>query len=325
VEDDADLAGLVEVQAVPDHDVEQVVRRERAIKRRFQMIGGDEALLAAARRDEHRPLLVVAAVGQELQREKRVGRAAFAQVDLDRIRGPDAVRRAHHHKVHGEAPEHALAREPRAELARLATDQRRIGRVGREAAAEVELAGRPAEQLVVRRQQLHVAERRDAQLHARAADLLADDALLDDPAALLELGGVALQGDVRCLEAHLLHARGERAGLTGRARGRQALEVDHRVALARDRLVQLDHRLADARPRLAQAGQRLDHRLDRPQVLAADRVGHADLGEQAPAAGLGAEREEPGVGAEERNAQSQREVALQERHVVSDHVRPVGV
>ena len=159
---------------------------------------------------EHPPLLVVAAVGQELQRQKRVGRAAFAQVELDRVRDPGAVGPAHHHEVDGEAPEDALARELRPDLARRATDQRRIGRISREAAAEVELAGRPAEQLVVGRQELHLAERRDAQLHARAADLRADDALLDHPAALLELGGVVLEGDVRRFEAHLPHARGER-------------------------------------------------------------------------------------------------------------------
>ena len=77
--------------------------------------------------------------------------------------------------------------------------------------------------------------------------------------------------------------------------------------------------------RLPQRGQRLDHRLDRPQILAAERVGHADLGEQAPAAGLGAEREEPGVRAVERNAEAQREVALQGRHDEGDEVRAVGV
>ena len=118
-------------------------------------------------------LRVVGAVGQELQREERVRRAALAQVQLDRVGGPTSPFVADVTKSSAKRPITPSRGEPLADLRRLARDHGRVVRVGGEAAAEVALPARPAEQLVVRRQQLELAERRDPQLDARAPELLA--------------------------------------------------------------------------------------------------------------------------------------------------------
>ena len=75
-------------------------------------------------------------------------RAAAAEVDLDRVELPVASR-PDRDEVDGAAADHALARQPPADLQRLDGDLRRVLRVGGEAAAEVGLAVRAAEHLVV--------------------------------------------------------------------------------------------------------------------------------------------------------------------------------
>ena len=126
---------------------------------------------------------------------------------LDRVRAPHAVRSPHRDEVDREAPEHALRGQTLADLHGLIRDRRRIRRVGREPAAEVALAARPAEELVVRGEKLDLAERRDAQLHARASELLARDPLLDHAALLAERRCVAVKGETGVLEAHRAHPR----------------------------------------------------------------------------------------------------------------------
>src|SRR5215218_8902032 len=64
VEDHARLARLVEVQAVPDRDVEEIVDRETAQPRALEMVRRDEMLLAPARRGEQGGERVVLAVRQ---------------------------------------------------------------------------------------------------------------------------------------------------------------------------------------------------------------------------------------------------------------------
>jgi hypothetical protein len=72
----------------------------------------------------------------------------------------------------------------------------------------------------VRGEDLYLAERRDAQLHARTAQLHAGDALLDDPPVASELGEIGRKHDVGVLERHLLDATRQRRTLVGRARRR---------------------------------------------------------------------------------------------------------
>src|SRR5439155_24310958 len=100
-------------------------------------------------------------------------------------------------KIEREAPEHALFREPVADLRRLRSDHRRVPGVGREAAAHERLPARPAEQLVVRREQLDLAQRRYPQLDARAPELVTRDQLLDDAAGRPELRQIRIERDGR--------------------------------------------------------------------------------------------------------------------------------
>ena len=88
VEDDARLARLVELEAVPRDHVEEVRVRQSAKERRLEMIRGDEMLLSPAGGDEERDVRIVGSSGQKLQGQKRVRRAAFAEVDFDRVRRP---------------------------------------------------------------------------------------------------------------------------------------------------------------------------------------------------------------------------------------------
>ena len=110
-------------------------------------------------------------------------RAALPQVDLDGVGPPLAPARARDDEVEGEAPEHPLAGEPCADLLGVAADLDRVAGVGREPAADVRLPARAAQELVVRREDLDLAERRHAQLDAGAAELVADEPLLDDAAS----------------------------------------------------------------------------------------------------------------------------------------------
>jgi hypothetical protein len=73
VEHHAALPGLVEVQFVPGDDVEEIVERERAPRRRLEVVGGDEVFLPTSRREEAARGPVIAPVGQELQGEKAMG------------------------------------------------------------------------------------------------------------------------------------------------------------------------------------------------------------------------------------------------------------
>ena len=164
-----------------------------------------------------------------------------------------------------------------ADLGRLRGDRARVGEVGREAAAEVALATRSAQELVVGREQLDLAQRRHAQLHARAADL---DARPPAPRRCRRprAGG---RGSARGA------SRGARRPSTRRARAApraprpipapEARAARRRVAAARDAVVELDDRVRRAGPRRAQARQRIDDVVEVAHVLEALRVRHAGL------------------------------------------------
>src|SRR5262249_37396118 len=150
---------------------------------------------------------VVRAVRQELEREEGVRGAALAEVDLDRVGLPGPAAVAGDDEVEGEAAEDALLREPAPDLRGLAADERRGGLVRGEPAPEVGLPRLAAEHLVVRREQLHLAERRHAELDARAPDLARLDPLLDDALLLRELLEEARVGERGHLEAHVREER----------------------------------------------------------------------------------------------------------------------
>src|SRR5215469_2574579 len=96
VKNHACLARLIEMQVVPHYDVEKIVRRERPIRRRLDMIAGNKKLLLPIGRSEDRRLRVIGAVGKKLQSQKRMSSAAFSQVNLDGIRLPFSIRTYYH-------------------------------------------------------------------------------------------------------------------------------------------------------------------------------------------------------------------------------------
>jgi hypothetical protein len=251
-------------------------------------------------------------------------RPTLAQVELDRVQVPGAVP-ANRHEVEGEPPDNPLRRQTVTDLRGLPSDRRRVPLVGGEPRPHVALAARTAQDLVVGGQELHLAERGHPELDAGAAELPAGDPLLHDPSAFSELARVLVRGHVLELEPHVPDAVPERLDLPPGSGLGQAGEVHDRVALAGDALVELHHRLGHLGSPGPHPGQGPDNFVDAPQVLEPDRVGHALLGEQAPAAALGAQREVLGVRSVHGDPELEGEVPLRLRRVVGDQVGPVGV
>ena len=84
------------------------------------------------------------------------------------VQGPSAVSRVDD-EVDGEASKCAFRGEPPPDLRGLGADRTGVAEVGRKPASEVLLSGGTAEHLVMRRQQLNVAQRRDSHLDAGAS------------------------------------------------------------------------------------------------------------------------------------------------------------
>ena len=173
----------------------------------------------------------------------------------------------------------------------------------------------------MRRQHLELAERRDAQLHARAAELLAVDPLLDDPRrarrasrCTCRRSGSRFEPIPRSLSSDGPVAVGARRGQPGEV---DAARCPRRRPLRSASRSPARHRgLLGAQPAIASTTSSR-----RRQVLRAERMRHAVLGEQPPAAALGPEVEEPRVGAVHRDAEREREVALELRRVVRHEMR----
>ena len=128
---------------------------------------------------------VVSAVGECLQGKERVSRAAAAEVDLEGVRLPQPVA-SDGDEVDARAPDHPFACQAPSDLEPLGCDSLGVLLIGGEMAAEVRVPVRPAQHLVVRRHDVHLADRAHPELSARAAEQLSFDALLDDPALLVE-------------------------------------------------------------------------------------------------------------------------------------------
>src|SRR5438874_78542 len=177
--------------------------RQPTQQRGLQVVRRHEVLLPAARRREQRGRRVIPPVGEELKRQERVGGAALAQVDLDRVRLPGPAPVADDDEIDGEAAEHPRLCEALADPAGLGRDRARIREVGWEPAAQEGLAAGASEELIMSGEHLHATGRRHAQLDARAAELAAGDPLLDDPAVIAQTPQVILQDNV-ALEGHPL-------------------------------------------------------------------------------------------------------------------------
>src|SRR5262245_11848148 len=125
------------MQIVPHDNVKQIVRSKSPIARRLDVIAGYEKFLLTIRRRENTSLWIVSSVGKKLQSQKWMSGAAFSQVNLDCVRLPFAIFRAHHHKIQRKAADNAFFGQTPAYLGGLLSNQAGVGRVGRENAPEV--------------------------------------------------------------------------------------------------------------------------------------------------------------------------------------------
>ena len=248
-----------------------------------------------------------------------MGGAALSQVHLDRVGVPAAIG-SHHYEVECEAPDNALLGEDQPNPARLLADQTCVAGVGREATALVLLAGLPSEQLIVRREELDHPGRSDAHLNAGAAEVAADDALLHDASVLLELGEEGSGVDGLTVERHARDSLLEHRLLRGCPRRGEAAQVDERVSLPADAVVELEQRLFDL-------GSSSSHPLQRPHsagaacdVFLPQRMPHTSSGEEPAPPALGAEVTMARIGSVHGNPQHERQIALERRRDVWDQM-----
>ena len=92
------------------------------------------------------------------------------------------------------------------------------------------------------------------------------------------------------------------------------------VALPGDTLVELDDDAAHRGALGPHPDDGIGHVVERAQVLHAERVRDPCLGEQPPAAGLGAQRCKSWIGAVHRDPKAERDVPLELRGVVGHKV-----
>ena len=67
MENNPRLSDLPKVEAAPHDEIEDVIRGESSIARRFDMIAGHEKFLAPVRRDKGAAFRIVNAAGKKLQ------------------------------------------------------------------------------------------------------------------------------------------------------------------------------------------------------------------------------------------------------------------
>src|SRR6266550_6606226 len=144
------LASLIEMQVVPHDNVEQVVRSKSPIAGRLDVIAGYEKFLLTIRSREDASLRIVSSIGKKLQSQKRMSGTAFSQVNLNRVRLPFSIFRAHHHKIQSKAADNTFFGETFAYLGSFPGDQQSVIGLGRKNTAQITLPGRPAQKLVMR-------------------------------------------------------------------------------------------------------------------------------------------------------------------------------
>src|SRR5215217_4667039 len=306
VENDPLLGCAVEVQAVVDGDVDEVV-------------GGVVVAGLCGRRAVQSVVRVVGPVRQETQDQVRMRGAALPKVDLDgrvfpTLPAPDGD------EVDGEPSQGtALFQDLPYPVSGLLDIAAVLG-VSGESAAEEDLAGRPSQNLVVGGDDARLPERVDTALHGGRAHLLPLQPALHDAAHLLELPLVTLPGLINGLEPD---ASGQLATNPGREIPplRRAVVGEDRVPLARETLVQLYGRPSQGGFATFELDDGLDHVVPVAQVL--EPVGQRDPGlpERLPAAALGPEVIEFRVVAVERDAQPDGEAPFQRRAVETGQVR----
>ncbi len=180
-------------------------------------------------------------------------------------------------------------------------------------AAEVRLAVRSAEHLVVRRHDVDLPRRAHAQLDARASEVLSVDALLDDAALLVERRQVLLDVDLLILEL-------DRRTHIARCRS----EIDQRVPETADTEVELENRRASGGTPSAELAEGV-HKIVRTPDVEADRVAHVLVHEDLPTPRLGAEPAECRVAAVDGQLERLRETDLVRGHAERNDHRHLGL
>ncbi len=131
MENDPRLPDLSKVKATPHDEIEDIIRRESSIARRFEMIAGHEKFLAPVRRDEASAFRIVSAAAKKLQSQERMRCSALPQIDLDRIGFPLVrVVRARDDKINRETPDDAGVSQELSDFCGVARDRARVSRVG---------------------------------------------------------------------------------------------------------------------------------------------------------------------------------------------------
>ncbi len=164
----------------------------------------------------------------------------------------------------------------------------------------------------MRRHDVDLPRGAQAQLDARAAEVLPADPLLHDPALLVERREVLLDVDLLVLELDRL------------AQVASAVEVEQRVPETADAEVELEDGLPGvraARSQLVQGG----HEILRRSHVEPDRVPDVLLGEHLPAPGLRPQPPERGVASVDRELQRLGETDLLARHAEGDDHRHLGL
>src|SRR5215217_7200684 len=200
VEDDSLLGGGVEVEAVVHRDVYQVVGSQAFVRRALEVVRGVVVAGLVGGRAVGPVPGVVGAVGQELQHQVRMGRPAFADVDLYGGVFPAALA-LDRDEVDSEAFQHPSFLEHFRYPASGVLDLLAVLGVCGEGAAQEDLTRRPAQHLIVGRDDRGPAQRVYAALHRRGAYFLTLHEAFDDAAHLRELLTVVLPGLAECLEA----------------------------------------------------------------------------------------------------------------------------
>ena len=292
----------------------------------LEVVGGDQVLLVAPRREEQRGAGVVAAVGEELQREERVRRPALAQVELDGVRRPLAASAADDDEVDREPAQRAQRREPVADRLGVLGDHPGVLRRRRERRSRGSSVRwrRPA------------AGRgwRAARRHRWAAPGAGRSGCGSPPprsaprrcrrprrtwrgrrraASSRDSSSISRSRTITAARSSAEPAAGKPASRTTAFPAPETPSLSLTMTLSIGALG-------------AHADDRVGHLVEGAQVLHAQRVRDADLGEQPAAAGLGAERRQPRIRAVHGDSEAQRDVALELGGVVGHEVRarPVG-
>jgi uncharacterized membrane protein len=179
--------------------------------------------------------------------------------------------------------------------------------------------------LIVCGEEFDGAVRQRAQLHARAQQILADDAFLHDAAVGFELGHVSLEPSVRRLQLHSPDAFCDRRASVRRWEICDPDEIDECIAGTGDSIIEFHDHLAHTRSPGQKYSDRVDDIVETVQILGAERIRHADFAEKPSAAGLGSKTGQARVCTVHRDAEGEGDVTFELGRVVRDQVavRPV--